>query len=87
MGLEVFCQRLHPHAEGAAHRADQVLLVMGGPLVLSQSGLGKGRYGHCQVSKRLFELTRRPSLTRVVSSSFAETTKEPGCSQVKFAQI
>ena len=33
----------------------------------------------------LFELTRRPSLTRAVSSSFAETTEEPGCSQVKFA--
>ena len=31
----------------------------------------------------LFELTRRPSLTRAVSSSFAETTEEPGCSQVK----
>ena len=35
----------------------------------------------------LFELTRRPSLTRAVSSSFAETTEEPGCSQVKFAKI
>ena len=31
----------------------------------------------------LFELTRRPSLTRAVSSSFAETTEEPSCSQVK----
>ena len=31
----------------------------------------------------LFELTRRPSLTRAVSLSFAETTEEPGCSQVK----
>ena len=33
----------------------------------------------------LFELTQRPSLTRAVSLSFAETTEEPGCSQVKFA--
>ena len=31
----------------------------------------------------LFELTRRPSLTRAVSLSFAETTEEPGFSQVK----
>ena len=31
----------------------------------------------------LFELTRRPSLTWAVSLSFAETTEEPGCSQVK----
>ena len=31
----------------------------------------------------LFELTRRPSLTRAVSLSFAETTEEPGRSQVK----
>ena len=31
----------------------------------------------------LFELTRRPSLTRAVSLSFAETTEEPGYSQVK----
>ena len=30
----------------------------------------------------LFELTRRPSLTRAVSLSLAETAKEPGCSQV-----
>merc|ERR1711951_191978 len=30
----------------------------------------------------LFELTRRPSLTRAVSSSFAETTEEPGRRQV-----
>ena len=35
----------------------------------------------------LFELTRRPSLTRAVSSSFAETTEEPGCSQVKRPQF
>ena len=34
-------------------------------------------------NKGLFELTRRPSLTRAVSSSFAETTEEPGCRQVK----
>ena len=33
----------------------------------------------------LFELTRRPLLTWAVLSSFAETTEEPGCSQVKFA--
>ena len=31
----------------------------------------------------LFELARRPSLTRAVSLPFADTTKEPGCSQVK----
>ena len=31
----------------------------------------------------LFELTRCPSLTRVISSSFAETTKEHSCSQGK----
>ena len=31
----------------------------------------------------LFELTRRPSLTRAVSLSFAETTEELGRSQVK----
>ena len=31
----------------------------------------------------LFELTRRPSLTRAVSLSLAETTEAPGCSQVK----
>ena len=31
----------------------------------------------------LFELTRRPSLTRAVSLSFAETTEEPGFSLVK----
>ena len=31
----------------------------------------------------LFELTQHPLLTRAVSSSFAETTEEPGCSQVK----
>ena len=34
-------------------------------------------------NKGLCELTRRPPLTRAVSLSFAETTKEPGCSQVK----
>ena len=34
-------------------------------------------------NERLFELTRCPSLTRAVSSSFAETTELPGCSQVK----
>ena len=31
----------------------------------------------------LFELTWRPWLARAVLSSFAETTEEPGCSQVK----
>ena len=31
----------------------------------------------------LFELTGRPLLTRAVSLSFAETTEEPGCTQVK----
>ena len=31
----------------------------------------------------LFELTRQPLLTRAASLSFAETTEEPGCSQVK----
>ena len=31
----------------------------------------------------LFELTRRPSLTRAVSLSSVETTEDPGCSQVK----
>ena len=31
----------------------------------------------------LLELTRRPSLTPTVSLSFAEATKESGCSQVK----
>ena len=31
----------------------------------------------------LFELTRRPSLTRAFLLSFAETTEEPGCSQAK----
>ena len=31
----------------------------------------------------LFELTWRPSLTLAVSLLFAETTEEPGCSQVK----
>ena len=34
-------------------------------------------------SKGLFELTLRPWLTWAVSLSFAETTKEPGCSLVK----
>ena len=34
-------------------------------------------------NKGLFELTRRPSLTRAVSLSFAQTTEEPGCSQMK----
>ena len=34
-------------------------------------------------NKGLFELTQHPLLTRAVSSSFAETTEEPGCSQVK----
>ena len=31
----------------------------------------------------LFDLIGHPSLTRAVSLSFAENTKEPGCSQVK----
>ena len=31
----------------------------------------------------LYKLTHRPSLTLAVSSSFAETAKEPGLSQVK----
>ena len=31
----------------------------------------------------LFELTRCPSLTPGVSLSFAETTEEPGCCQIK----
>ena len=35
------------------------------------------------VNEGLFELTRRPSLTRAASLSFAEPTEEPGCSQVK----
>ena len=36
-------------------------------------------------NERFIELTRRPSLTQAVLSSFAETTEDPGCSQVKFA--
>ena len=35
----------------------------------------------------LFELTWRPSLTRAVSLSFAETTEEPDCSRVKKTQF
>ena len=34
-------------------------------------------------NKGLFELTLCPSLTLAFSLSFGETTKEPGCSQVK----
>ncbi len=32
----------------------------------------------------LFELTRRPSVTRAVSLSSAETTEDPGCSQMTY---
>merc|ERR1711923_572986 len=51
------------------HQVSSVSLLMTSLLALANEGL--------------FELTRRPSLTRAVLLSFAETTEEPGCSQVK----